>query len=157
VGRRVDRDAADDERSAPRLGPGAPQHRANARDQLARRERLDHVVVGAHLEAEHAIHLVTARGEHDDGQAPRRGILPQPAAHLEPVHLRQHEIEKHQVGRPPAREAEGLGPAPAVSHLVALALQVEDEEVPDVRLVLDDQHALGHGVAPLTRAASPRS
>ena len=52
-------------RAAARVG-GAAQHRADARDDLRGRERLDDVVVGADLEADDAVGLGPARGEHDD-------------------------------------------------------------------------------------------
>ena len=51
--------------------PGARQERAHARHQLLGAERLDHVVVGADLQADDAVGLVAARGEHHDRQAAR--------------------------------------------------------------------------------------
>ena len=51
----------------PRLG--APQERADPRQQLRHRERLGDVVVGAGREAAHAVALLAARGQHDDRQA----------------------------------------------------------------------------------------
>ena len=61
-----------------RAGPA--QHRPHAGQQLAQRERLGHVVVGAQLEAAHAIDLLAARGEHDDRHVDARGA--QLAAHV---------------------------------------------------------------------------
>ena len=46
----------------------ATQQHLDARHQLAHRERLAEVVVGANLEAEHAIELLLARGDEDDRQ-----------------------------------------------------------------------------------------
>ena len=43
----------------------AAQDRLDARQQLARAERLGQVVVGAHLQADDAVGLLAARGEHD--------------------------------------------------------------------------------------------
>src|SRR6266446_1914653 len=48
-------------------GTGAAGDRADAGEQLARRERLGHVVVGAHLEAEDLVTLLDAAGVHDHG------------------------------------------------------------------------------------------
>src|SRR6185295_5610940 len=53
-------------RRARRTVAGPPEHRANPRSHLARRERLDDVVVGAELEADDAVGLFAAGGEHDD-------------------------------------------------------------------------------------------
>src|SRR5260221_5120354 len=48
------------------LGVAAAEHGANAREKLARAERLGDVVVGAQLEAHHAVGFVASSGEHDD-------------------------------------------------------------------------------------------
>ena len=52
-----------------RAGPvelASPQDRPDPRHELARAERLDDVVVGAELEADDAVGLLAAGGEHDD-------------------------------------------------------------------------------------------
>jgi hypothetical protein len=59
----------------PDLAAGAPRVRADAGDELARRERLRDVVVGAAFEAQHAIGLFAAGRDHEDGRVdvrPRR-------------------------------------------------------------------------------------
>ena len=68
-------------------GPDAGQHLAHA-------ERLGDVVVGAELEAEHAVELVAARGDHDDRHVGRCADRP---AHVAPVHVGQAEVEQHHV------------------------------------------------------------
>ena len=85
---------------------GAPQQHLDARHQLAHRERLAQVVVGADLEAEHAVELLLARRHEDDRQ--RLGPRAQPAAQFEAVHPRQADVEDHEVGErartaPPTR------------------------------------------------------
>ena len=57
-----------------------PQDRAHAAQELGARERLRHVVVGAELEAEHAVGLRVARGEHEDRDV---ALGPQRAADLD--------------------------------------------------------------------------
>ena len=57
--------------AGPRRARAAEQH-LDARHQLAHRERLAQVVVGADLEAEHAIELLLARGHEDDRQRSER-------------------------------------------------------------------------------------
>ena len=44
----------------------APQHGAHPGDQLARRVRLGHVVVGAQLKPDHLVDLAVPGGDHDD-------------------------------------------------------------------------------------------
>src|SRR5262249_49690123 len=63
---RLDAHVAELKLAAPGPWPGPAQHRADPGEQLSQREGLGHVVVGAQLEAEYAIHLLSARGEHDD-------------------------------------------------------------------------------------------
>ena len=45
----------------------APAERADPREELVERERLDEVVIGAGIEAFHAVSHRSARGEHEDG------------------------------------------------------------------------------------------
>ena len=79
--------------SSSACGIDSAQHGAHACDQLARRERLGHVVVGAELEAGNAIDLLVPRGEDDDRQA---RLLADRAAQVESVRVRQLQIEDRQ-------------------------------------------------------------
>ena len=65
------------------VGRGAAEQRADARAQLARAERLGHVVVGAHVEAHHLFGLLRLGGQHQH-RRPDLGA-PQVAADLEAV------------------------------------------------------------------------
>ena len=71
-----------------------PQQRAHAAPELADRERLRDVVVGAELEPDHLVELVVAGREHDDRHGAAR---PEALADLEPVELRQHQVEHDEV------------------------------------------------------------
>src|SRR3954466_15397390 len=72
----------------------APEERAHAREQLLALERLDEVVVRAHVEALHARIECVAGGEDED----RRVVLvaAQLAGDLDSVHPRQPEVEHDQ-------------------------------------------------------------
>ncbi len=105
-----DRPARDRRRRARRRGAlrrtrrAAPaQDAAHARDQLARRERLGDVVVGAELEADDAVDLVAARSEEDDRHVAVR--LAQAPEDLEPARIGQADVEDHQRRRPPRARA----------------------------------------------------
>ncbi len=63
---------------------------------LARAERLDHVVVGADLQADHAVDLGIARGEEDHRHL---GEPPQALAGLETADVRQTDVEDQQIRR----------------------------------------------------------
>ena len=70
---RVEHEVADLERVVVAGDAGAAHQRAQARAQLVERERLHEVVVGAGVEAGHAVGHLVAGGEHEDGHLRRRG------------------------------------------------------------------------------------
>src|SRR3954452_10728537 len=69
---------------------GAPQHGVQPRNELAGTERLRHVVVGAGIERTDLLGLLADRRENEDRHlAP----LPQAAAYLDTVAVRQDEVD----------------------------------------------------------------
>ena len=74
---------------------GAAQDRAHPADQLLRAEGLDHVIVGAQLEAGDTVGLIAAGGEQDDGHV---GAVAQEAGEGKAVHTGEHDVEDDQVG-----------------------------------------------------------
>ena len=99
----------------------APQHGANAREQLARRERLREVVVGAELEPADAIGLLVARRQHDDGHARPRSDLP---AHIEAVHVGQADVEDDDAHRITLELGECIAAAARQHDVEAVAFEV---------------------------------
>ena len=87
-------------------GLGAAEHGPDAGDELARAERLDHVVVGAELEAGDPVDLVAAGREDQDRDA---GVAADRADDVEAVDARQAEVEDERVGTAGAGEREGRG------------------------------------------------
>ena len=143
----VDLDSADGD-DVGRLAAGAfgaAQDGFHPGDDLARRERLGDVVVGAQLEAEHAVDLGAARGEHDHGHVDAAAAeLPAdvPAAH--PGH---HDVEQHEVGCVAQGEREGVLAVRGRDGLIALEAQIVLEAAYDLRLVVRDQDP-SHGPPP---------
>jgi hypothetical protein len=125
--------------AAGRLPLSAPDDRPDARDQLARREGLGDVVVGAQLEAEHLVALLDTARHHDHGDRRRVGVLLEPAADLPAVELGHHDVEQDDVrpGLPGAPE--GVGAVGDARHLPAFLRQVVADQLGDVGLVLDDE------------------
>jgi hypothetical protein len=68
-------------------------------------ERLADVVVGAGVARRDLVLLLAARRQHDDRHA---GPLAERADHLEPVHVRQAEVEHHDVRLSRGRLAQSL-------------------------------------------------
>ena len=106
AGREVDLQAVDRE---PRLGVmplGAPQHRAQAGHELARRERLDDVVVGAGLQRLDLLVL----GIHG-GQDDQRHLTPlaHAAADVGAVAVGSSRLDDDGVGHAQRRTVERIG------------------------------------------------
>ena len=117
--RRVDLEGADPHRLHRLVAPlGAAQHRADARDHLGARERLDDVVVGAQLEADDLVGLGAARGDHHDR---RVALAAQRAGHVAAVAVRQRQVEQHQVGVDPLGDLDRLGDGGRDDRLEPLA------------------------------------
>ena len=110
VAGRVDGEAAQvsGARDRIRVGVGAAQDRLDPGDQLAGRERLGHVVVGAELEAEDLVGLLLLAVTTMIGTLPPAMQRP---GHLEPVHARQHQVEQDQPGRSASTAASPEGPS----------------------------------------------
>ena len=79
----------------------------HARDQLARGERLDEVVVGAGLQPLDARLLPGARGEHDHREVGRRLVRAQARDQPESVEVRHHDVREDHVGALRADRREG--------------------------------------------------
>jgi hypothetical protein len=136
-----------------------PEHALDARDELTRIERLRQVVVRADLEPDDLVDVLVARREHQDRDV---GALADAAADLDPVHVRQVQVEhdqgRHLGGDRVERPRAGADRADAVAGV----LEVERDERGDRLLVLDDEHGLrltAHGttLAGLSAEVAPKS
>src|SRR2546430_5842359 len=121
-------------------GSGSAQKRAHPAAELANRERLRDVVVGAELETEHLVELVVARGQHDDRHGARG---PEPLADLEAVELRQHHVEHDQVDVLALEAFECLLAVTRLQHTKAVAFEGIGEELLNRVLVVDEQNGRG--------------
>ena len=128
------------------LGPArlgrAPQHGADPRDELGQLERLRHVVVRAELEPDDDVDGVRARREEDDRHL---ALAPDRAADLEPVELGEHDVEDDEVEGALAEAGEPLAAVRRCRDLESGLGEPERRDLPDRRVVLDEQHALVHG------------
>ena len=111
--------------------------RLHAGHQLAHGKGLGDVVVRADLQAEDLVLLLLAGGENDDRHIVALGA--QSAADVKAHHLRHHHVEQDEVGLFLARERETRLAVVGLERGVALALEVEADDVHDVHLVLDDE------------------
>ena len=119
---------------------GAAQHRVDARDELAGRERLDDVVVRAETQPRDPVGLLATGGEEDhcgaigacDAQAPH---------HLEPADPGQHQVEHDELGPLAFGGRERLLAVVGDARVVSRALQVARDDLGDRLLVVDDEHS----------------
>ena len=115
---------------------GAAQDRADAGGHLAGAEGLDDVVVGAQLEADHAVGLVAAGGEHDDRDLRVAADL---AADVEAGAVGKHEVEEDEVGADARGRLDRARGRAGHLEMEPLAGQGLGEGLRDGRLVLDQE------------------
>ena len=139
-----------------RLGRGvvglvAPELGLHARHELERQEGLHHVVVRAQGEAGYLVRLLPAGREHDHRVAV---ALADGAADLEAARAGQHDVENREAERWRAVVRHAVDRRRAVAerlHLEALCLEVDADELADLRLVVHHQHACAHASLPSCR------
>src|SRR5688572_396821 len=140
------------------LGRSAAENTLDPRDELTRVEGLGQVVVGADLEPDDLVDVLVAGGEHQDRHV--RGLA-HAAADLDPVDVRQHQVEDDQGGRLGGDVRQPSAAGRDRADVVAGVLQVQGHEGGDRGFVLHDQDRLGPGshqsAAVPTRFFSPRS
>ena len=114
---------------------------ADPRCELAQRERLGHVVVGAELEADDLVDLGVLRGEHDDRH---RGLGAEDPADLDARELGEHEVEQDEVGSLGPEGLERRATVGGGDGPIALHLEGFDEGLPEGRLVVNDEDRARH-------------
>ena len=121
------------------------EDRVDAGDDLARAERLGHVVVGADPEADEDVGLGVAGGQHQhrDGAV---GL--DPPAGFDPVEARRRQVEDDEVGAQRAAELDPGGPVGGGLDGETLGAEASGERVGDELLVLDDGDRARHRRSP---------
>src|SRR6266516_1725818 len=132
------------------VGTGATQEGPHPGDQLAEGEGLGDVVVGAHLQADHAVNLGVAGGQHQYRDCAGG---PDAAADVPAALGRQHQVEHHQIGTLRLEVADGLGAVAGGHDLHALAGKRVADRVEQRFLVVNHQD-LWH-VPPRSTHTSP--
>ena len=130
------------------LGRAAAQDGLDARVQLAGRERLRDVVVGAGLEAGQLVLLFRAGRQHDDRDLLRPAVGPEAARELDAGDAGQHPVEQDEIGECGLDDVHGLFGVVRLEQVVACLLQVVGDQFLNRRFVFDDQNRRGHGGSP---------
>ena len=131
VGGRPDRDV--------RVGP--TEQGADAGGQLAQREGLRDVVVGAELQPDHLVELGILGREHDDRDA---GFGADDAHDLDAGELGEHQVEQDEVRALGPELGQRLAPVGRGDDAEPVGLERLDERLAQGRFVLDDQDRSCH-------------
>ena len=127
----------------------APQHRADARQKLARTERLGEIVVGAKFQAHDAIGFLGATGEDDDGDLRFGTQLPQ---QRHAVLTAQPQIKQHQIYHADPQRLHEVSATGSAGHTEIVVAEVFRDQLPHRTVVIDHEdvrhrHAT-HGARP---------
>src|SRR5207302_3377288 len=106
---------------------------------LAWAEGLGHVFVRAAKQAALAIDLLALGAQHDHVGLLEAGVLLDLLAHLVAVHVRHHDVEKHERRTQAAHALQPFGAVGGGFDGVPLALQQVAERAQNVRLVVNDE------------------
>ena len=120
----------------------AAQDGADAQDQLAHAERFGDEIVGAQLEAEHAIDLFAACGQHQHRHLAGARRRLQLLADFRSGHVGQHQVEQDQLRHALLDVRPCLLAVVRRGHLESGLLEAVLEHPDDVALVLDDEDLL---------------
>ena len=114
------------------------QDGADARHQLARIEGLAQIVVGAELEADDAVDVVAACGQHED----RRVVAgAERAQDIEAADARQHHIENQNLEIVGLELVERIAAVVHALDLEMFGAQVFAEHLTKLAIVIHQQHA----------------
>jgi hypothetical protein len=102
-------------------------------------ERLRQVVVCAVPEARELVLFVAAGRQDQDRCVPIPPLVPDRAAQRQSVSARQHHVQHDDIERPSAHDLQRLASVRNRDALVPVGLDLRADQLPDVRLVFDDE------------------
>lgn len=118
-------------------GASAPQDCPHPRHQFARVERLRQIIVGAELQTENPIHILSTRRENQHGRV-RSGA--QFAQDVEPAHAGQQKIENHERMLAGARAFEAAHAVMHGFHLEPFCGEIFDENFAQLHIIVDEKN-----------------
>ncbi len=121
-----------------------PGQRTDARDQRDLVDRLGEEIVGAGFQPAHAVRRLVERGDHDDRQVRGRELALQPAADLEAVHARHHDVEQDDVAQPLLADRDRVRAVGRGEDVEIFRGEARLEQLDVGKDVVDDEDARGH-------------
>ena len=126
----------------------AAQNGLDAGHQLAGGKGLGDVVVGAQLEAQHAVVFAGARGQKDDGNGGKPGVIAQAPANVEAVAAGNHDVEQKQRGRLALGIGNEVGGGVKQARLKARRFKVMLHQPGNIGVVFQNKYGLAQTVSP---------
>ena len=120
--------------------------RAYASDQLHFVDRLGDEIVGAGLEAAHAVGWTVERRDHHDGQMRGRNVALEASADLETIHLGHHDVEQNDVAKGLFTDRDRFGAARCRQDVEIFRAEPSFEQLAVGGVVVDDENTRGHRV-----------
>ena len=114
----------------------AAQDHVDARDELARAERLCDVVIATDLQPEHAVDFVVAGGEEEDRNIGRFADFP---ADVEAVEFRHADIEHDEIGPIAGEAGQRLLAVARLEHGHAGFFERDADDLADMKVIVDDK------------------
>src|SRR5215467_2994840 len=124
------------------IGIASPQVRSDARDQHPDGERLEHVVVGAGLEATDDVTRIASRSHHQYWHASR--LRPNPTADYDSVQSWQPQVEQDHVRLVLPKGRHRRFAVGGENGLKPLCSQYDAQHFCQFRIVIDNQHLTLH-------------
>src|SRR5262249_173893 len=121
--------------------PAAAQDRAQSCQKLARLEWFRQIIVGPHLEPDDTVHGVAAGGQHQDRAVGPIADLP---ADIEPVAIRQHQVEDDDVHRLSPMQREAARSVFGVNDLKARLAEILAYHFGKTGIIFDQEDAVAH-------------
>ncbi len=109
-------------------------------------ERLVHEVVGAGLKTGQAIVAAVERGQQDNRNMTRVGVLLELPADLVAIDAGHHDVEQDNVGLRRNSLGNGAAAVRSADHLIVIGFELGLEQAHIGGDVVDDQDARGHDV-----------
>jgi HlyD family secretion protein len=130
-------------RMRPGGGAAASQQRTHSGDEFADAEGFRQVIVRATVESQNLVRFFATCGQHQDGSVGIPRLAANGPTHGDTVEAGQHQIEDEEIEWLGAGELQCFGSVIDRHGGVSLELEMERDELADVAVVFNDQHARG--------------
>jgi hypothetical protein len=124
-----------------RDGPSTTQDGPEPREQLARLEGLRQIVVRPQLEADHAVHGVAQRSQHQNRRSGASTDLP---TYIKAIHVGQHQVEDDGVEVFPRVQQESGCASGRPSRTETRPVEIVADQIGKAVVVLNQQNAVRH-------------